>query len=286
MIGTNEALREIKKQLDLPDPSTYSEDGKAIMRENSKYFHFVPLNSFLKSNKSFGFGIVAKTRTQYYGPIDKLGSRKDDDLGLIRFIDEYYPGKMDAIMFKTSRIIKKAETKLKPLQDESSKIEYSKLKWIKREGIDDARWNIKRRAELLINGGLKTDLDDLKLNLSPTVNLSEEANLKVSSEFDFGVSRPQRYPMERVYKPALEIESLSVKSELTASIPTKIDENHPLVKGLADNLYSVTLSIPAENPEIIATVTDTSSDPYYEFELKESGIERKNLKDMIRLLLM
>ncbi len=280
MMGANEALRYLNYRLDLSDSQTADSDKDyATMTARNPYLSFRSLSAFLRSEKQFGF--VASTFFWPYADVNNPKFFNDDSLGFAGYMAKHKPQELAEIQGQSASILNLAERKIKPFKDEAKNIAYH---WYSK--TYEKRLKLKNDSESLLSSEFQKDLESLEQKLSQKIQLSDKAFIEISAKSG-GLSCSPLYGNEREYIPNVYIPHWTVMSKLSVSMPCKIDENHVLVNGISNNLASVELSVPEINPSIIVNIErNEMRDPFYQFKLKESGIEEQDIERMIKLLLI
>lgn len=278
MIGINEALQELKVGLDLVDaqavPSS-SKDFVAMSARNS-YYNFRSLGVYL-DRLDTPFELVATT-PQFSYP------NKQDPLGFDSYIETYKPEEWNAFKKQYNFILTDMNEKIKPFKHAAGEVRGHW--WSNKDKIYERRMKIRSYAENALLP-LKQKAEDLCQLITQKVEVGDSAILEISAAAgDSYVASPNSWYMDTNYVPDISM-YWELRSRLSVSMPSKVKKTHPLVVGVSNNLASIELSMPVNDPSIVVNIeTDKKKDPIYQFELKDRGVEKETLKNMMNLLLI
>ena len=295
MIGANEAFRFLKDELDLSEARSVPSSSEAYvaMHARNPYLSFRPLSVFLKAGGHFR--LVATTRGfEYPNLCEPPWFNENDKLGLGSYMAGHEPIEWATIKEQYPRILSRIEKTVNPHQDAARRVRYH---WYDKDGTKKKRLEIQSDVEHALAPEKQT-LEALRKLMTQKVQLADNAVIKISAErHGLSVDSPTYYGRE--YVPTVSNPRWQLRSKLLASMPCQVDETHTLVAGVSNNLNSIELSIPADDPSITVEITangkpDSVYQPNlkrsgiekYQFNLKKSGIEKRTLKKMIHLLLI
>jgi hypothetical protein len=277
MLGANEALRRLKDELDLVDAQAIL-DSKAYvaMSARNPYLNFRPLSAYLRSEEYFE--LVATTPRFEY-PKSKFDEQ--DELGFGNYMARDKPKDWTTIKERYTFLLTRIEETIKPYQDAARKVRYH---WYNKNRTMAARHKIYSDANDALSR-FKQIANSITEMMRQKVQLTDKAFIEISAE---GGGLFINYPHRgKTYVPDVSPPSWRLSLRLVASMPTQVDEAHPLVAGVSNNLDSIKLSIPPEDPSIVTRIAkDKKKDPIYEFKVKDSGVDEQTLKSIIKFLLI
>jgi hypothetical protein len=251
------------------------------MEARNPYLSFRPISVFLRSEEQFGF--AASTNFWPYADVNDPKFFEEDKLGFTSYMTKHKPKELSEIQGQSASILSLAEKKIKPFKDKARKIMYH---WYSKNKTYGERAKLKIDAESLLSSEFQKDVESLEQKLSQKIQLSDRAFIEISAKAGKLDCSPL-YSDEKEYIPTARIPYWVIMPKLSVSMPCKIDENHVLVNGISNNLASVELSVPEINPSIIVSIErDEMRGPFYQFKLKDSGIEEQDIERMIKLLLI
>jgi hypothetical protein len=251
------------------------------MRARNPYFNFRSLSAILRAKEHFGL-IATTPEFSYPKDWEGYGLNEEDPLGFRSYMERYKPKDWATIKEQSAFILSHIGEVIKPYQDEARRVRYH---WYDKDGTFNARKKIQLDADKALFS-LKQSAMSLANIMAQKVQLADNAFVEISAEVKgFRVNSPYYY--EKEYVLTVSKPEWILSSKLSASMPCQIDEAHPLVAGVSNDLASVDLFMPVDDPSIAVNIRrGENRNPVYLFKLKDSGVDKQLLDDMINLLLI
>jgi len=284
MIGVNYALKRLKKELELTDVEVVESNERdyVAMIGYSPVLIFRPVSAYLQRGEHFGLTAVTPqfkyTFSRRYNPLSDSWEEYDP-LKLITYMQRYKPED-----WKT--ITKHLNSILHNLPDGHTFSFYIATynSYMKREACEYGKKLEKEAAPL------KPIQESITSMIRQKVSLTDRAFIEISVEEGEGslgwYTRELKDYLEVTIKVGVNEPYWLISSKLVASMPTSIDNTHPLIAGISNTQDRIELSVPPENPSIIASIQKDKKDPIYHIKMRSSGVDEEALETMIKLLLI
>ncbi|MFH1229237.1 MAG: hypothetical protein V1678_02315 [Candidatus Aenigmatarchaeota archaeon] len=269
-LGLNETLSILADKIKPIEIFPVNSPGSyyTVGAEND-FFDARPLNAYLESKEQVG--LIASTESVKF----KHGSECDfngiDKLRLGKHMMDQIDGRWQKLSKYDDELLESVEE----LQKAFDKTKGIKGKFDRRNMAEDYVAKLRKTQELS---------DKFKGLITQKAYVGNKAYVDISVDTDgfkntFEGAGPSWKPVP--------IPEWYLTSKLTASLPNKIKE-HPLITGISENLDYVSISVPSENPDIIATIRSDGNPrtPSYEFQVKRTGVDKKNLNSLLKAVLV
>lgn len=287
MLGVNEALRKLKRELELLDAvSVNAEDGYVAMEASNTYFGFRPVEAFFKSQEQCE--LKASTVDYYRFPgWDTCMFDGKDRMNLGVFMSKEKPKEWERVKSLSEFIEKSKDMLINTYKERAAEtvIHFYDSKKKKDEISKFREESLRKGAEWALKPAMEA-AEDVNHMLNQVVNVGDKACVEVCSELG-GLTVHSGNSKYKEYFLGVTSPKWKVTMNLLAEMPSKVEENHPLVSGVSKNVAFIDLSLPSrQNPEIKMNIRKSSNDPSYVFSIKDSGISEATLQNAINLLLL